>query len=119
MRVGINRGSAEGGPMGESGGPVEREAGGRPITWPWYVRWLAVAYVLSQFAGPVGFLALCGVAGVLIARHGSRFDGGVAVAVAAAWACPAACAAFRWWFRRWGRRRWPDAQPNAAPERGE
>jgi len=98
--------------MEEASDPVERETGGRPISWPWYVRWLAVAYVLSRFAGPVGFLVLCGVAGVLIARHGPRFDLAVVVTVAAAWACPAACAVFRWWFRRWGQRRWPDTGPS-------
>ena len=98
--------------MGEAGDPVERETGDQPITWPWYVRWLAVAYVLSYFVGTVGFLVLGVVAAVLIARH-PRLDSGVVVTVAAACACPAACAAFRWWFRSWGQRRWPAAKPVA------
>ena len=108
--------AGEGGPMGEAGGPVEHAAGGRPVAGPWYVRWLAVAYVLSRVAGPVGFLALGGVAAALAARHGRTLDWGVGAAVAAAWDCPAGCAAFRRWFRRWGRRRWPAAGPRGGPE---
>ena len=34
--------------MGEASDPVERETGDQPIIWPWYVRWLAVAYVQGQ-----------------------------------------------------------------------
>ena len=107
--------------MGEAGDPLERETGDQPIIWPLYVRWLAVAYVLSYFAGIVGFLVLGVVAAVLIARH-PRLDSGVVVTVAAACACPAACAGFRRWFRSWGQRRWPaakpDAESDAAPDTG-
>ena len=99
-----------------AGGSDKNEAGGQPISWPWYVRWLAVAYVLSMAAGPVGFFVLAGVAAFRIARHG--LGGGAALAVAAALACFLACAAFRAWFRNWGRRHWPDAEPDAAADGG-
>jgi hypothetical protein len=98
-----------------SGDPAGNGAGGRLIPWPWYVRWLAVAYVVSRLVGPVGFFVLLGAAGFLIARDGPAWDGPAAAAVAAAWACPLGCAAFRWWFRGWGRRRWPGADPGTAP----
>jgi hypothetical protein len=104
--------------MAEAGDPVERDPGGRRVAWPWYVRWRAVAYVLSRIAGPVGFLVLGGVAAALAARHGLTPDWGVGAAVAAALAWPAGCAAFRWRFRRWGQRRWPAAEPNGAPNTG-
>ena len=107
--------------MREAGDPIERETGDQPIIWPWYVRWLAVAYVLSYFVGTVGFLVLGVVAAVLIARHPS-LDSEVVVTVAAACACPAACAGFRRWFRSFGQRRWPAAKPDdesdAAPDTG-
>jgi hypothetical protein len=102
--------------MAGAGEAGERKMDGRPIAWPRYVRWLAVAYVLSQVAGPAGFFVLGGVAALLIARHGLRFDNGVPILLAAACACPAACAAFRWWFRRWGRRHWPPTDPAVSVE---
>jgi hypothetical protein len=107
--------------MGQAVDPVERETGDQPIAWPWYVRWLAVAYVLSYLVGIVTFLVLGVMAAVLAARQPGP-DSGVVVTVAAAFACPAACAAFRWWFRSWGQRRWPTAKPDAesdaAPDTG-
>jgi hypothetical protein len=105
--------------MAGSGDAVGRD--GRPITWPWYVRWLAAAYALSLLAGPAGFFVLLSVATVLIVRDGPAWDGPAAVAVLAAWVCPLGCAAFRWWFLRWGRRRWPgpgDGPPDPARDAG-
>jgi hypothetical protein len=104
--------------MAEVGGSTESKAGGQSIAWPWYVRWLAVAYVLSMLAGPVGFLVLGGVAAYRISWGGAGFDRVAVVAVAAAWAWLLACGVFRWWFRGWGRRRWPDAEPGAATDPG-
>ena len=95
-------------------GSVERETGRQPIAWPWYVRWLAVAYVLSYFFGVVGFLALSVAAAVLFAWH-PRLEFWGVFTVTTACACPAACAAFRWWFRSWGQRRWPNAKPADKP----
>lgn len=105
--------------MGEVSDPIEREPRGQPIAWPWYVRWLAVAYVLSYLVGVVGFLVLSVTAAVLFARN-PRLDYWGVFTVTTALACPAAGAAFRWWFRSWGRRRWPnpkpDDEPDAAPD---
>lgn len=102
--------------MGEVVESDTNETGSQPIAWPWYVRWLAVAYVLSMAAGPVGFLVMAAMAAFWISRHG--LDGGAALAVAAAFACPLACAAFRAWFKSWGQRRWPNPKPGDAPDGG-
>jgi hypothetical protein len=101
--------------MAGSGDATKAGPGGR--AWPWYVRWLAVAYALSLLAGPAGFFVLLAVATVLIVRDGPAWDGPAATAVAAAWAWLVGCAAFRWWFRAWGRRRWQEAEPDAPPAR--
>lgn len=95
--------------------------GGPPIAWPRYVRWLAVAYVLSLVVGPVGFFVTTCIAAVLYVRSGPAFTVPVVVAIAVAGSFPAGCAAFRWWFRNWGRRRWPEAvsgaaNPDASPD---
>ncbi len=93
--------------MVEARGSSKDETGDQPFSWPWYVRGLAVAYVLSLMAGPVGFVVMAAVSVFRIARHG--LGGGAALTLAVAVACPLLCAAFRAWFRNWGRRRWPDA----------
>jgi hypothetical protein len=97
--------------MGEAGNPVERESGDQPIAWPWFVRWLAVAYFLSYLVGYLGLLVLGVTAALLIAWQPG--DGRVVVTAAAAGGCCAACAVFRWWFRSWGQRRWPASKPVA------
>lgn len=100
--------------MAKADGPIADETaigGGSPIAWPWYVRWLAVAYVFSILVGAAGFVVMLCVAGYLMALDGPAWDGPAIVAFAAAGACPLACAAYRWWFRSWGRRHWPNAEP--------
>ena len=103
--------------MDTAGDSVEPAGEERPIAWPWYIRWLAVAHVLSRPAGFLGFLVLAGLAAVRIARRGPEFDAWTVALVAAALACPAAGAVFRWWFTRWGQRHWPadDAAGSGRP----
>jgi hypothetical protein len=93
-----------------------RVACSRPIVWPRYVRWLAVAYWLSRLVGPGGFIVMQCVVVLLILRDGPRWEGPIGVASAAAWACLLGCAAFRRWFVNWGRRRWPENQPADQPD---
>lgn len=88
--------------------------GGRRIAWPWYVRVLAVAYVLSLVAGPAGFFALAALGSYLYVRDGLSWNR-AAVAFMAALACPLGCAVFRQWFRNWGQRRWPQPETGEAP----
>lgn len=82
----------------------------QPAKFPWYVRALAVAYVLSTVAGPMGFVLLGSLAGILWVRQGS-VDHLVVECGVLAIACPAVCALFRHWFRAWGRSNWPDGKP--------
>jgi hypothetical protein len=92
---------------------------GRTVAWPWYVRWLAVAYVFSMLIGPVGFVVMGLVGGYLLARDGHGWNGAAALAFAAAVGCPLACATFRWWFRSWGKRHWPDGKPGGVSSSGD
>lgn len=100
--------------MSEDADTTEAGASGCQVSWPWYVRWLAVGYVLSLVAGPVGFFVLASVGGFLILREGPAWDGNASIAFVMALACPLGCAVYRQWFRSWGRRRWPQSEPENA-----
>jgi hypothetical protein len=78
----------------------------RAPDFPRYVRILAVAYVLSNAVGFVGFVVLMICAGILFMVHGG-FDAWVIGLIIAALSSPLSCAIFRWWFKRWGARNWP------------
>jgi hypothetical protein len=87
-----------------------RQRGPDEPAWPWYVRVLAVSFVLSYLVQPVAFVGLAGAA-VLLYGFGHPLDGlvvGLGVAAVIAFLL---CAAFRWWFVRWGRRRYPTGKP--------
>lgn len=75
--------------------------------WPWYVRWLAVAFVWSQLVGPLGFFVGATLAAVLVSREGLGTRAIIAMLVALG--CPLACAMFRKWFKHWGQTNWPSA----------
>jgi hypothetical protein len=98
------------------GNPSAGPAG--PAEFPRYVRHLAVAYVLSHFVGPAGFVVLGVIASMLALQRNWALDATVLGVWLAALACPLCCAAFRWWFRSWGRRHWPPAEPPAATSEG-
>lgn len=78
----------------------------RTPDFPRYVRILAVAYVLSNAVGFVGFVVLMISAGIMFLTHGG-FNAWVIGLTIAALSSPLSCAIFRWWFKRWGERHWP------------
>ena len=77
--------------------------------FPFPVRALAVAHVLSLVVGPIGLIVLGGIGCVLYARR-REVDDGILMLWATGVACPGACALYRRWFVNWGRRNWPDGK---------
>lgn len=75
--------------------------------FPFYVRALAVAHVLSRIVGPLGFWILILVSGWLWWTRGKHVDWIVIAGLAAALACPLLCAVFRRCVTAWGRKYWP------------
>ena len=76
-------------------------------TWPVIVRILAVCYVLSWLAQPLGFLALAATGSVRWIQR-REVDAWVIAFWLGGIGWLVGCAIFRWWFRGWGRRRWPN-----------
>ncbi|MGQ0634211.1 MAG: hypothetical protein ACT4QC_06360 [Planctomycetaceae bacterium] len=94
----------------ETSGEPEGEDENQPVyDYPWWVRVLAVAHVLSLIGGPAGFMLLISAAALRRLMLG-RVDGDVVTLAIAGAACPVLCAAYRSWFVRWGRSRWPDVK---------
>lgn len=79
---------------------------GGPSKFPFLVRALAVAYVLSLVVQPVGFLLL-GIAAAIVGGLRHAIDGWVVGLALGAAACAILCPAFRWGLRRWGQKHYP------------
>ena len=89
--------------------PLEQQTAGETKvgerTWPLMVRFLAVCYVLSWLAQPLGFFALA-VIGSFRWIHRREVDAWVIGFWLGGIGWLVGCAVFRWSFREWGRRRW-------------
>ena len=86
---------------------MNEAANGDPPKYPFVVRALAVAFVLSRIVQPVGFVLL-GVAAAVVYGLRHEIDGLVLGLALGAAGCAILCPAFRWWFRRWGRSHYPE-----------
>jgi len=90
----------------------ETSSQGEEARWPFYVRALAVLYVLSYAVQWIAFLGATGTAAILYAR-GHRLDGLVVGLGLGGIMCVILCGAFRRWFVRWGRRNYPEGKPES------
>jgi hypothetical protein len=81
--------------------------GDRPA-WPWYIRVLAVCYVLSYALQWLAFVGLTGTAAFLYAR-GHRLDSLVLGLAFSSLGCVLLCIVVRRRFVRWGRKNYPPA----------
>lgn len=86
-----------------------------PPDYPWWVRVLAVAHVISRVFGPLGYIFLTGMAAFRWVQV-RQFDEKVVELGVAGLACPVLCAAFRRRFEIYGRSRWPEGTPGPPTE---
>lgn len=78
--------------------------------WPWYVRAMAVLYVLSYPLQVVIFFSLCATGAYMYARRG-QFDATQVALAAGRVGTLILCSVYRSWFVAWGRRNYPDGKP--------